>query len=49
MNEILSHHSGQTEDKIKEDTERDRFLTADQAMEYGIIDGVISSRKSLKG
>jgi len=47
MNEILSHHSGQTEDKIKEDTERDRFLTADQAMEYGIIDGVISSRKAL--
>jgi ATP-dependent Clp protease protease subunit len=45
MNEIMSNHTGQTEDKIKEDTERDRYMTAEQAMQYGIIDGVIQSRK----
>ena len=41
MNEILAQHTGQPEDKIKDDTERDCFMTADQAKEYGIIDGVI--------
>jgi ATP-dependent Clp protease protease subunit len=45
MNEIMSLHTGQSEDKIKEDTERDRYMTAEQAMQYGIIDGVIQSRK----
>ena len=47
MNEILAHHTGQTEEKIKDDTERDRYMTADQALEYGILDGVIQSRKDL--
>jgi len=46
MNEILAHHTGQPEAKIKEDTERDRYMTAEAAMEYGIIDGVIPSRKA---
>jgi ATP-dependent Clp protease, protease subunit len=45
MNEILALHTNQPEDKIKEDTERDRFMTSEQAREYGIIDGVIQSRK----
>ena len=49
MNEILAQHTGQPEDKIKDDTERDRYMTADQAMTYGIIDGVIQTRKSLAG
>jgi ATP-dependent Clp protease protease subunit len=49
MNEILAQHTGQPEDKIKDDTERDRYMTADQAMEYGIIDGVIQSRKTPAG
>jgi ATP-dependent Clp protease, protease subunit len=46
MNEILAHHTGQKEEQIKDDTERDRYMTADAAMEYGIIDGVIQPRKS---
>jgi ATP-dependent Clp protease protease subunit len=46
MNEILAHHTGQSEGKIKDDTERDRYMTADAAMEYGIIDGVIQPRKA---
>jgi ATP-dependent Clp protease protease subunit len=45
MNEILAHHTGRPEEQIKEDTERDRYMTADQGMEYGIIDAVIQSRK----
>jgi ATP-dependent Clp protease protease subunit len=45
MNEILAQHTGRAEEKIKEDTERDRFMTAEQSLEYGIIDSVIPSRK----
>jgi ATP-dependent Clp protease, protease subunit len=45
MNEILAQHTGQKEEQIKDDTERDRYMTADAAMEYGIIDGVIQPRK----
>ncbi|MBX3271793.1 MAG: ATP-dependent Clp protease proteolytic subunit [Sandaracinaceae bacterium] len=45
MNEILSKHTGQAVDKIKDDTERDRFLSATEAKEYGIIDDVIFPRK----
>ena len=44
MNEILSHHTGKTVDEVKHDTERDRFLSADAALEYGIIDEVIRPR-----
>ena len=46
MNELLSKHTGQTVEKIKDDTERDRFLSASEAQEYGIIDEVIQARKS---
>ena len=49
MNEILAKHSGQSEDKIKDDTERDRFMTADEGLGYGIIDSVIQSRKAQAG
>jgi ATP-dependent Clp protease protease subunit len=49
MNEIMSHHTGQTEGKIKDDTERDRYMTSQQSLEYGIIDSVIASRKPVKG
>lgn len=46
MNEILSKHTGQSVDQIKLDTERDRFLSAGEALEYGIIDEVIHPRTS---
>ncbi|MCC7537120.1 MAG: ATP-dependent Clp endopeptidase proteolytic subunit ClpP [Deltaproteobacteria bacterium] len=45
MNEILSEHSGQTVDKILVDTERDYYMTAIQAKEYGLIDDVIRPKK----
>jgi ATP-dependent Clp protease protease subunit len=42
MIEITAKHSGQPYDKVKRDTERDYYMTADEAKEYGIIDEVIS-------
>lgn len=40
LNEILLKHSGQTLDKIEQDTDRDKFMTAEEAKEYGLIDNV---------
>jgi len=42
INEILAHHTGQSVDTIKVDTERDRWMTADEAKEYGIVDEVVA-------
>ena len=40
--EIIANNSGQPIEKVKEDCERDHFLTAQQALEYGLIDKVIT-------
>ena len=45
LNEILAERTGQSVDTIQSDTERDKFLTADEAKDYGIIDEVIQPRK----
>jgi ATP-dependent Clp protease protease subunit len=47
LNEILSRHTGQPLDKIKTDTERDYFMTADASVEYGVVDKVLTSRAAL--
>ncbi len=44
LNGLLAEHTGQTIDVIERDTERDRFMSADQSVEYGLVDEVISSR-----
>jgi ATP-dependent Clp protease protease subunit len=44
LNHILVHHTGQSVEKIQRDTDRDFFMTAEQAKEYRIVDQVISSR-----
>ena len=44
LNQILSENTGKPLDVIKNDTERDNFMTAQQAMEYGLIDKVIEKR-----
>lgn len=44
LNRILSHHTGQPMEKIQADTDRDNFLSADESVEYGLIDKVLSSR-----
>ncbi|OGY28026.1 MAG: ATP-dependent Clp protease proteolytic subunit [Candidatus Woykebacteria bacterium RIFCSPHIGHO2_12_FULL_43_10] len=45
LNQILAEDCGQKLEKIEHDTERDYFMTASQAVEYGIIDNVIKSKK----
>jgi ATP-dependent Clp protease protease subunit len=44
LNEILSRHSGQTIERIKNDTDRDNFMAAEDAQAYGLIDRVLYSR-----
>jgi ATP-dependent Clp protease protease subunit len=48
LNEILAHHTGQPVEKIANDTDRDFIMGATQAVEYGIIDSVISKREKEK-
>jgi ATP-dependent Clp protease protease subunit len=48
LNTILSNHTGQQIRKIEKDTDRDYFMTGEQAREYGIIDEVITTRVSAK-
>ena len=42
---LLARHSGRTDDQVRTDIERDKILTAEEAVEYGLIDEVIQSRK----
>lgn len=44
LNKLLAYHTGQTEDQIALDTERDNFMSAERSLEYGIIDKVVSNR-----
>ncbi|OTA21321.1 ATP-dependent Clp protease proteolytic subunit [Xenorhabdus beddingii] len=44
MNELMAKHTGKSLDKIAEDTERDRFLSASEAVEYGLVDSVFTQR-----
>jgi ATP-dependent Clp protease protease subunit len=43
---LISRHSGRSEDQVRKDIERDKILTADAAVEYGLVDEVIKTRKS---
>ena len=45
LNDILAKHTGQDIEKIRKDTERDYFMSSEEAKEYGIIDKVISKRE----
>ena len=45
MNEIIARHTGQPLEKVSKDTDRDFIMTADQAVEYGAVDEIITSRK----
>ena len=44
MNEILAANTGQTVERIAQDTERDKWMTAQEAMEYGIVDQIITNK-----
>ncbi|MCG6892241.1 MAG: ATP-dependent Clp endopeptidase proteolytic subunit ClpP [Desulfobacteraceae bacterium] len=48
LNEILVEHTGQNLDRIQKDTDRDFFMTGDEAQDYGIIDHVMKNREDLE-
>jgi ATP-dependent Clp protease, protease subunit len=45
LNQLLARHSGQSVETIRNDTERDRFMTAPEAKEYGLVDHVLDKRE----
>ena len=45
LNDLLAHHSGQSVETIAKDTERDNFMSPEEAKEYGLIDELIDTRK----
>jgi len=49
LNEIMSKHTGQPFEQIEQDLERDNFMSADAALEYGLIDTVLAERKEMGG
>jgi ATP-dependent Clp protease protease subunit len=49
LNEILAKHCGRKVDEVARDTDRDRFMSADEAKEYGLVDQVVQSRKEITG
>ena len=48
LNGILAAHTGQTLEKVEQDTERDYFMSGDEACAYGLVDQVLASRKELE-
>ncbi|MDQ6995650.1 MAG: ATP-dependent Clp endopeptidase proteolytic subunit ClpP [Mariprofundaceae bacterium] len=48
MNKMMAKHTGQPLDKVNDDVERDYFLTAQEACDYGLIDKVLTSREEVK-
>jgi ATP-dependent Clp protease protease subunit len=49
LNEILAKHCGKTVDEIGKSTDRDNFMSADEAKAYGLVDAVVKSRKEVAG
>jgi ATP-dependent Clp protease protease subunit len=49
LNEILAKHCGRTIEELARDTDRDRFMSAEESKEYGLVDQVVQSRKEIAG
>jgi len=47
LNEILSKHCGRTSEELARDTDRDRFMSSEEAKDYGLVDQVVQSRKEI--
>jgi len=47
LTKILAHHTGQTVDQVRKDSDRDRFMSAEEAKTYGLIDEVYTGKQSL--
>jgi ATP-dependent Clp protease protease subunit len=48
LNEILAFHTGQSVERVEKDTDRDNFMSAEEAKAYGLVDEVVASRKDAK-
>ena len=48
LNEIMAHNTGQKDDTLSKDTDRDNFLSAEQSVSYGLVDKVLSSRAEVQ-
>ncbi|MFW5733879.1 MAG: ATP-dependent Clp endopeptidase proteolytic subunit ClpP [Oceanidesulfovibrio sp.] len=48
LNRIMAKHTGQDIEKVAKDTDRDNFMSANDAMEYGIVDEILASRQDMK-
>ena len=44
LNKLMAHHTGQSVEKVAEDTERDNFMSADESKDYGLVDQVLDKR-----
>jgi len=49
LNQIISKHSGKPVDQVEKDCDRDNFMSADEAKNYGLVDEVVQSRKEIPG
>jgi ATP-dependent Clp protease protease subunit len=47
LNGIISKHTGKSIDQVEKDTDRDNFMTPDEAKAYGLVDEVVQSRKEI--
>lgn len=47
LNRIIARHTGQALKKVEKDTDRDRFMTAEEALEYGIVDKIVEKRPAV--
>jgi len=47
LNEIMAQHSGRSLEEVARDTERDNFMSAEESKEFGLVDGVLTSRADL--
>jgi len=49
INSIVAKHSGRSIEQVEKDTDRDNFMTPEEAKEYGLVDEVVQSRKEIPG
>jgi ATP-dependent Clp protease protease subunit len=49
LNRLMADHTGQDYEKVARDTDRDNFLSATEAMEYGLVDQVLANRSDVAG
>jgi ATP-dependent Clp protease protease subunit len=49
LNSIIAKHTGRSIEQVEKDTDRDNFMTSEEAKNYGLVDEVVQSRKEIPG